>query len=107
MKYQSQKIAMAYFATAMGVFAIQVLGRLFSGFIYITPNFLSELLPFNIVRMLHTNALVVWLLLGFFWRGLLSDPGKIRTRNPFTHNCLSAIADFGGWHPWRGSHLCI
>ena len=30
------------------------------------PNFLSELLPFNIVRMIHTNALIVWLLLGFF-----------------------------------------
>lgn len=66
MKYQSQKIAMAYFAVAMALFAIQVLGGLLAGFIYISPNFLSELLPFNVVRMLHTNALVVWLLLGFF-----------------------------------------
>ncbi len=66
MKYQSQKIAMAYFAVAMGLFAIQVLGGLLAGFIYISPNFLSDLLPFNVVRMLHTNALVVWLLLGFF-----------------------------------------
>ena len=30
------------------------------------PNTLAELLPFNIARMLHTNSLVVWLLLGFF-----------------------------------------
>ena len=66
MKYQSQKIAMAYFAVAMALFVIQVLGGLLAGFIYISPNFLSELLPFNVVRMLHTNALVVWLLLGFF-----------------------------------------
>lgn len=36
------------------------------GWIYVSPNFLSELLPFNIARMLHTNSLVVWLLLGFF-----------------------------------------
>ena len=31
------------------------------------PNLLPvEYLPFNIVRMIHTNALIVWLLLGFF-----------------------------------------
>lgn len=27
---------------------------------------MSELLPFNVIRMLHTNSLIVWLLLGFF-----------------------------------------
>ena len=30
------------------------------------PNFLAEMLPFNILRMIHTNALIVWLLMGFF-----------------------------------------
>ncbi|GAA6208368.1 cbb3-type cytochrome c oxidase subunit I [Cognatishimia sp. WU-CL00825] len=66
MKYQSQKVALAYFACALALFAIQVLGGLLAGWIYVAPNFLSELLPFNIVRMLHTNALIVWLLTGFF-----------------------------------------
>ncbi|MFT4959544.1 MAG: nitric oxide reductase subunit B [Paracoccaceae bacterium] len=66
MKYQSQKVAYAYFVVALGLFAIQVLGGLLAGWIYISPNFLSELLPFNIIRMIHTNALIVWLLLGFF-----------------------------------------
>ncbi len=66
MKYSSQKVAYAYFIAALGLFAIQVLGGLLAGWIYVAPNFLSELLPFNIVRMLHTNALIVWLLLGFF-----------------------------------------
>nr|MEC9421851.1 cbb3-type cytochrome c oxidase subunit I [Pseudomonadota bacterium] len=65
MKYQSQKVALAYFAVALGLFAVQVLGGLLAGYIYVAPNFLSELLPFNIVRMLHTNSLIVWLLLGF------------------------------------------
>lgn len=65
MKYQTQKIAQIYFIVAMGLFAIQVLGGLLAGWIYVAPNTLSELLPFNIVRMLHTNSLVVWLLLGF------------------------------------------
>lgn len=66
MKYQSQKVALAYFSVAMALFAIQVLGGLLAGWVYVSPNFLSELLPFNVIRMLHTNALVVWLLLGFF-----------------------------------------
>ena len=66
MKYQSQKVALAYFYVAMGLFGIQVLGGLLAGWIYVSPNTLSEALPFNVVRMIHTNALIVWLLLGFF-----------------------------------------
>ena len=65
MKYETQKIAQIYFIVAMALFAIQVLGGLLAGWIYVAPNTLSELLPFNIVRMLHTNSLVVWLILGF------------------------------------------
>ena len=66
MKYQSQRVAYAYFLVAMALFAIQVLGGLLAGWVYVSPNFLAELLPFNIIRMIHTNALIVWLLLGFF-----------------------------------------
>ncbi len=66
MKYQSQKVAFAYFSVAMALFAVQVTVGLLAGYIYVLPNTLSELLPFNIVRMIHTNALIVWLLLGFF-----------------------------------------
>ena len=54
-----------YFAFALGIFAVQILGGLLAGWVYVSPNFLSELLPFNIIRMLHTNSLIVWLLLGF------------------------------------------
>ena len=66
MKYQSQQVALAYILCALALFAVQVLGGLLAGWIYVSPNFLSELLPFNIIRMIHTNALIVWLLLGFF-----------------------------------------
>jgi len=66
MKYESQQIAKIYFITAMALFAIQVTVGLLLGWIYVSPNTLSELLPFNIARMLHTNSLIVWLLLGFF-----------------------------------------
>ncbi|VAX07441.1 Nitric-oxide reductase subunit B [hydrothermal vent metagenome] len=66
MKYQTQKLAYPYFVAAMGLFVAQVLGGLIAGTIYVFPNFLSELLPFSIIRMIHTNALIVWLLMGFF-----------------------------------------
>lgn len=66
MKYQTQKIALAYFVVAMALFAVQVTLGLVMGWIYVDGTFLSEILPFNIARMLHTNSLIVWLLLGFF-----------------------------------------
>jgi nitric oxide reductase subunit B len=66
MKYQTQKIALAYFVTAMALFAVQVTLGLVMGWIYVDGNFLTEILPFNVARMLHTNSLIVWLLTGFF-----------------------------------------
>ncbi|MDR0807899.1 MAG: cbb3-type cytochrome c oxidase subunit I [Gemmobacter sp.] len=66
MKYQSQKIALAYILVALALFAVQVTMGIVLGYIYVQPNFLSEVLPFSIARMLHTNSLIVWLLTGFF-----------------------------------------
>ena len=65
MKYRTQQIAYWYFLGALALFAVQVLGGLWLGWIYVAPNFLAEAMPFNIVRMIHTNALIVWLILGF------------------------------------------
>lgn len=58
MKYQSQKIALAYIYVALILFAVQVTMGVVIGYIYVNPNFLSEILPFNIGRMLHTNSLI-------------------------------------------------
>lgn len=65
LKYDSQKVALYYFTGALVLFVAQVAGGLVAGTIYVLPNFLSDLVPFNIIRMIHTNALVVWLLMGF------------------------------------------
>lgn len=65
MKYPTQNIAIWYVFSALAIFAVQLVGGLLAGWIYVAPNTLSEILPFNIIRMLHTNSLVVWLLLGF------------------------------------------
>ena len=66
MKYASQKVALVYFAGAMALFVVQLLFGLLAAAVYTMPNFLVETVPFNILRMIHTNALVVWLLMGFF-----------------------------------------
>ena len=66
MAYASQRVAYWYFVCALGLFLAQVLFGVLAGTVYVFPNFLSELLPFHILRMIHTNALIVWLLLGFF-----------------------------------------
>ncbi|CAI2933849.1 cbb3-type cytochrome c oxidase subunit I [Aminobacter niigataensis] len=65
MKYETQKVAMTYFYGALVLFLAQVAFGVLAGLVYVVPNTLSELLPFNIIRMIHTNALVVWLLMGF------------------------------------------
>ena len=65
MRYQTQSVAMLYFYGALVLFVAQVAFGVVAGLIYVLPNTLSVILPFNIVRMIHTNALVVWLLLGF------------------------------------------
>lgn len=79
MKYQTQRVALAYFAVALALFAIQVTAGLLAGWIYVMPDTLSVLLPFNIVRMLHTNALIVWLLLGFFGAAYYLIPEESET----------------------------
>ena len=66
MKYESQKIALYYFLAALILFVLQVTMGLLAGWVYVDPGFLSETLPFNILRMIHTNSLIVWLILDFF-----------------------------------------
>lgn len=74
MKYASQKVAFAYFACVMILFGVQIVVGALAGTVYVMPNFLSEILPFNILRMIHTNALIVWLLMGFFGAGYYLIP---------------------------------
>lgn len=66
MKYASQKVAYWYFTCAMLLFVVQIFAGGLTGTVYVLPNVLADLLPFNIIRMIHTNALIVWLLMGFF-----------------------------------------
>jgi nitric oxide reductase subunit B len=91
MKYQSQKVALYWFSGALALFIAQVLFGVLAGTIVVLPNTLSELLPFNIVRMIHTNALIVWLLMGFFGAAYYLIPEEAETE---LHSPKLAIVQF-------------
>ncbi len=59
LKYESQRVALYYFVGALVLFLVQVGFGLLAGTIYAVPNFLTDTVPFNVVRMIHTNALIV------------------------------------------------
>lgn len=65
MQYQSQAVSKLYFVAAIGLFVAQVLFGLIMGLQYVIGDFLFPVIPFNVARMVHTNALIVWLLMGF------------------------------------------
>ncbi len=65
MQYKSQAVAKPYFIAAIGLFVAQILFGLIMGLQYVVGDFLFPQIPFNVARMVHTNALIIWLLMGF------------------------------------------
>ncbi|HTH39711.1 MAG TPA: cbb3-type cytochrome c oxidase subunit I [Rhodocyclaceae bacterium] len=65
MQYKSQAVAKPYFIGAMVLFVAQILFGLIMGLQYVVGDFLFPHIPFNVARMVHTNTLIVWLLMGF------------------------------------------
>lgn len=70
-----QRLAVKYFTVAVVLFGAQILFGLLAGLQYLHPDFLRGVLDFNVNRMVHINAMVVWMLYGFvgaiYW--LLED----------------------------------
>ncbi len=60
-----QKVAVKYFTVAIVLFVAQILFGLLAGIQFIAPDFLYNVLDFNVNRMVHINAMVVWMLFGF------------------------------------------
>jgi nitric oxide reductase subunit B len=62
MQYKSQKMAQNFYTFAILLFLVQVLVGVIGAVQFIWPDFF--ILKFNIIKTLHVNALVVWLLSG-------------------------------------------
>jgi nitric oxide reductase subunit B len=65
MKYTSQAVAKPYFIFALILLAGEILFGLLMAIQYLYGDFLFPLIPFNVLRMVHTNLLIVLLLFGF------------------------------------------
>ena len=59
---KSKHIAMMYFRVAIVLFGAQLLMGLIAAIQFIYPSFLFEIFDFSVARMVHINALVVWML---------------------------------------------
>ena len=65
MKFQSQKIAYYFFASALILLALQIVYGFIMAFAHTGYDVLHPIIAFNTARAVHTNLLVCWLLLGF------------------------------------------
>lgn len=65
MKYSSQAVAKPYFIFALILLAGEILFGLLMAIQYVYGDFLFPLIPFNVLRMVHTNLLIVLILFGF------------------------------------------
>ena len=67
MTHQTQRIAYPYFVVALLLFGLQVLLGLWLATQYFVtvPQGIVDVFPFSTARAMHTNLLVLWLLLGF------------------------------------------
>ncbi len=67
MTYKSQSIAYPYFVVALLLFVLQVaMGLWLATQYFVTvPQHVVDIFPFSTARAMHTNLLVLWLLLGF------------------------------------------
>ena len=67
LSYPSQRVAYPYFVIALLLFVLQVIVGVWLALSYAVtiPQWLVDALPFSTTRAIHTNLLVLWLLLGF------------------------------------------
>ncbi len=65
--YASQRVAYWYFVVALALFVLQIVVGLWLAISYAftIPQSIVDVLPFGMTRAMHTNLLVLWLLLGF------------------------------------------
>ena len=78
---ESKQLATWYFTVAAVLFGAQLLFGLVAAIQFVEPGFLYQVLDFSIARMLHINAMVVWMVFAMFgsvyW--LLPDETGIET----------------------------
>ena len=65
MRQRTQGVAYAYFAVALLLYGLQMVFGLLAISKYLGPDPIRDWLPFDRVKEIHTNLLIVWVLTGF------------------------------------------
>ncbi len=79
LKYSSQSVSKMYFIAAIGLFVGQIVFGITLGLQYLIGDLFFPAIPFNIARMVHTNLLIVWLLMGFMGSAYYLIPEEAET----------------------------
>ncbi len=65
MKFESQRVAWWFFATALLLLSLQIVYGFIMAFAHVGYDVLHDWIPFHAARATHTNLLLMWLLCGF------------------------------------------
>ncbi|RJP81729.1 MAG: nitric-oxide reductase [Candidatus Zixiibacteriota bacterium] len=81
MEFKTQRVAYPYFVVALFLFALQVVMGLWLAvnYAFTLPQELVDVFPFATARAMHTNLLVLWLLLGFMGGTYFMIPDESKT----------------------------
>jgi nitric oxide reductase subunit B len=79
MRYQTQRVAYAYWVVALLLYGLQMAFGLLAVAKYLGPDPLRDVLPFDRVKEIHTNLLLVWVLTGFMGGAYWLVPEESRT----------------------------
>ena len=79
LKFKSQSVSRLYFIAALGLFVGQIVFGITLGLQYLIGDLMFPAIPFNIARMVHTNLLIVWLLMGFMGSAYFLIPEEADT----------------------------
>ena len=94
MRYVSQRVAYPYFVVALLLFGLQVAFGMLAAAKYLGPDPLREVLPFDVVKVIHTNLLLVWVLTGFMGAAYYVVPEESRVE---LHSVRLAYVQLGLW----------
>ena len=81
MNFKTQRVAYPYFVVALLLFALQLVMGLYIAFsyFYTVPQGVVDVFPFSTARAMHTNLLVLWLLLGFMGATYFAIPEETQS----------------------------
>jgi len=94
MRYQTQRVAYAYWVVALLLYGLQMVFGLLAAAKYLGPDPLRDVLPFDRVKAVHTNLLLVWVLTGFMGAAYWVVPEESRTE---LHSPRLAYWSLGLW----------